>query len=164
MAGNLDDFLKRAQERRRQKQQQQGGGARNQPPPPPTPQRRPPPPPTPSPRQTPPLRPPVVEVEPDIIIADEAPKPLRSEIDTSDFQDRASHMADEVALADDHMDAHIHEVFDHDVGRLEETSKEKKARRAAEANPIIKMIASKQGIQQAVVMAEILQRPKFLDD
>lgn len=168
MAGNLDDFLKRAQERRRQKQQQgaqQPPPPRNPPPPPPT-QRRPSPPPTPAPqpRPAPPAFQPQPLAEPDIIIAEEAHEPLHSHIDTSDFEDRASHMAEEVALADDHMDEHIHEVFDHDLGRLNESAEQKKARDAAKAHPIMKMLATKTGVQQAVIMAEILQRPAFLRD
>lgn len=155
MAGNLDDFLRRAQERRRQRQQQQEqpkqrGGSRRKPPPPPPP---------PTPREPPPR----TLVEPEIIIADVAPEPPRQSIDTSDFAERASHMAEEVALADDDMEAHIHQAFDHDLGQLTETADQKKLRQDAAASDLMKMLVSPDGIRQAFVMSEIMRRPDFFE-
>ena len=72
----------------------------------------------------------------------------------------------EVDLADDKLEAHLHQVFDHQLGRLKKSSIEAghQGRQAANdltAGQIQKMLLTPQSIRDAIILGEILRRPQW---
>jgi hypothetical protein len=93
-------------------------------------------------------------------------------INTSDFAERAALLGERVGLADDAMEAHLHEKFDHQLGQLarDESPPETQADRSGEpraggadisATGISQMLGSIQNLRQAIALAEILKRPEW---
>lgn len=98
---------------------------------------------------------------------------VRDYIDTSDVADVSQQLGQEVALADDKMDARLQRTFDHSVGNLPLAAQEsafsttttttaKQVSPAADA--LLNMLSNPQSIQQAVLLSEILKRPNFEDE
>ncbi|MGI9519782.1 MAG: hypothetical protein ACR2NP_22200 [Pirellulaceae bacterium] len=121
MPRDIEEFLKMAAKRRQQ--QKQGGGAapqRSQPATPPASQQRP------TPQRLVP-RPQSLQpaTDEEIIILGPGGQPstdmrrqsvsdhVRSHIDTSDISEQVSHLGETVGLADDKLDARLHDTFDH---------------------------------------------------
>ena len=75
-------------------------------------------------------------------------------------------LGEEVDLADDKLAAHLHQVFDHDLGRLKKTASETAATPAAAAaseatvGELLKLLRSPQSIRDAIIMSEVLKRPE----
>ena len=168
MARDIEEFLRRAAERRKQAQQ---GGASQQPKRPPAQQR----PPTPPPRQTisdrdvVPTRTVFPEQQPHSIGEESVSEHVRRHIDVSDVTEHASHLADDIEQADERMEAHLDQVFDHDVGKLGsgKGATDKLDRRSdtnAVAKDLLKLFRSPKTIRQSIMVAEILKRPDFSDD
>lgn len=159
MSNEIEEFLRRAAVRRQQQAQQR--------------QPRPP-------QAMPPMRPtqlppPEIQIlEPEIIEA----QPARTEgvaahvahhLDTREYSERASHLGEQVGLADDNLDEHLRQVFDHNVSRLggalEDTSKAARqpAKPSAEQDSggfdIAALLANPQNIRNAIILSEILNRP-----
>ncbi len=95
---------------------------------------------------------------------------VRSYIDTSSLGEHASHLGEEVALADDKLDSRLHSTFDHQVGHIGSADKSSafstttattRIDVAPLANDLLNMMSSPRSIQQAVLISEILQRPNF---
>lgn len=89
--------------------------------------------------------------------------------DTSDVTANLDRLGDAVEVADDAMEAHLKEVFDHRLGSLQQVAtaapaasatKEKRAARKVPA-PVgfAAMLANTGDVRNAIVMSEILQRP-----
>lgn len=179
MPDDLDEFLKRAAEKRKRRKpeivlldDQPGPAGRPSVTAPPPPIQRPSPPARP---QSPSKGPPASSTTP---VAQPARQPLSHEeplelhksveehvqhhLDTRDFQERATKLGAEVDLADDKLEAHLHQVFDHDVGTLSHGR-----RRAAEgettpsASFFQAMFQSMDELRRAIILREILERPKF---
>ena len=91
-------------------------------------------------------------------------------------QDIASHvelLGDRVEVADDEMEAHLHQVFDHSVGRLRKTTESASTpgraaipseaavviRDASPAHGIAELLRSPQSVRNAIILAEVLNRP-----
>ncbi|HZL88664.1 MAG TPA: hypothetical protein VFB96_09855 [Pirellulaceae bacterium] len=90
-------------------------------------------------------------------------------------QDIAAHveqLGDRVEVADDEMQAHLHQVFDHSVGRLRKTTESTPAgqsaspseaatviRDASPAHGIASLLRSPQSVRNAIILAEVLNRP-----
>ncbi|MCA9156277.1 MAG: hypothetical protein KDA38_15905 [Planctomycetales bacterium] len=160
MFDEVDQFIRRV----RELQQQQQGGGQRQPAPPPRP--------TPAPPRPSATRQPfeIVEAEPvdaEIIEAEPVHQawpastlPLSKHFENADFVQRAEHMADSVEIADDRMDAHIHNAFDHQVGHL--SHEETKA--AADLNmfhpqDVAQSLRDPASFRRAIIVSEILNRP-----
>ena len=172
MARDIEEFLRRAAERR--KQAQQGGGAQQQRPPaqrPPV--QRPAKPlrqtPTPAPRQTITERDIIEPREISSIGQESVEEHVRRHIDVSDVSEHADHLADVIEQADERMDAHLDQVFDHDVGKLgsgKSATDELVAN--VNKNPIasdlLKLLQDPKSIRQSIMIAEILKRPDFDDE
>lgn len=89
--------------------------------------------------------------------------------DTSDVTANIDRLGDAVEVADDVMEAHLKEVFDHRLGSLQAAaspsvaSAAPKTRKAAKALPapigFAAMLANTGNVRNAIVMSEILQRP-----
>lgn len=174
MPRDIEEFLKMAAQRRQQQRQKgkASGGA----------------------SQTPPAkRPPAVQPQPPssedpiIILSGGTPGPkptsgpytqsvsehVRSYIDTSDVSDVSQQLGEEVALADDKMDARLQRTFDHSVGNLPLAAQEsaflttttttaKQVSPAADA--LLNMLSNPESIQQVILLSEILKRPSFDDE
>lgn len=86
-----------------------------------------------------------------------------------EFAERASHLGEVVAHSDERLEARLHQKFDHGLGSL---AARRKAREAAdlallgsksESNPLaeslVELLSTPQGVQQAVILSEVLNRP-----
>jgi len=76
------------------------------------------------------------------------------------------HLGEEVDAADDKMEAHLHQVFDHQIGQLKMSATDSSAVAASDvkrtgftAGSIVDMLLSQDNIRTAVILGEILRRP-----
>lgn len=174
MARDIEEFLRRAAERRRKAQQ--GGGQK--------PQRSPakPRPATPPPRQTlserdvvqqRPSRP-LPSSEPvQATFADESVNDhVKRHLDVSEIVQHVDQLGDVIEQADERMEAHLEDIFEHKVGQLKKRESDTitddvpanvKAPNEL-ANSIVDMLRNPKTIQQSILIAEILKPPTFLDE
>ena len=119
-----------------------------------------------------PVEPVTEPVVPTVVVADVAvpDRPLEKtrlehHIDTHDVADHAEHLGEQVSRADDVVDQHVHDVFDHQVGALSgsgdasdtvDTTGGRQLRRQLK-----RAIRSRTQIRQAVVFSEIVRRPEW---
>jgi hypothetical protein len=93
---------------------------------------------------------------------------VEKRLDTSEFQRRTAQLGGEVAEADDKLDARVHDVFEHQLSQFDwRTPGELEA--AGEALPpsattaavagIFPLLTNPEGLRQAIILNEILQRP-----
>ncbi len=167
MAGDIEDFLRRAAQRR-------------------VPQAAPP-------ARRPPQPPPEIIVlgdddvldteivdaypveDPGILTGQNVGEHVAQHLDTSDFGERLSHLGEEVDHADDRMEAHMHEYFEHQLGELGASTSRAadstldddlpaghtpESRHKPAAFNIRKLLASPASIRDAIVLSEILRRPE----
>ena len=80
---------------------------------------------------------------------------------TKALAEHAKHLGDEVALADDKIELHLKEKFDHRLGTLRgvESVPSKKQASSSIASDLLEMMARPNGMAQLVVASEILKRP-----
>lgn len=84
-----------------------------------------------------------------------------------EFEERASHLGEEVSQSDERLEARLHEKFDHGLGSLTARriareaadSKQKQEIQPSQADYLLDALSSPQGVQQAIIMAEVLNRP-----
>ena len=149
MADDIEEFLRRAAQRRKQKANQSA-----------EPPRRP------KPEYSNARTERQVEViEADVVEAKVIEEPSIGSLSSRHLRD--SHLAEKVSLADDKMDEHIHQVFDHQVGGLasssqsdrmpDETADDKVPENYVDA--LVGMLSSSTGLQQAILVREIFDRP-----
>ena len=172
MAKDIEEFLKMAA-KRRQQQKKQGGrpaGAAPVPPAAPAPAR-------PAPARRAPIQP--ATDEEIVVVGKTTPmrhesvaEHVKSHIDTSSLGEHASHLGEEVALADDKLDARLHGKFDHSIGHLKidkshsafsTTTTTTKVDVSPIADDLLNMLSNPKSIRQAILLNEILQRPNFDD-
>jgi hypothetical protein len=173
MRDEVEEFLKRVAQMRAQAEAQAKGRQQRPPAQPPAPS---PPQPArlvPARQETRPRRP-VEPVEAEVVDAELADKDDGvarhvSQYLTGDQQiaEHTRRLGEEVDAADDKMAAHLHKVFDHQLGRLKTTASETAAappeRPAPEVNTgeLIARLRSPQSVRDAIVLAEILHRPEW---
>jgi len=88
-------------------------------------------------------------------------KHVEKHLDTSDLTTHAAQLGAEVGLADEKVEAHLHQKFDHDVSRISDPEdKAGAAAGAAFAAQIVQLFRSPQSIQQAFILNEIINRPE----
>ncbi len=163
MADDLEAFLRQAAQRRAQRK---------------APAATPPAPRTPTPRTTQPKktrpgpaqragRPTQREVV-EATVLPETSSRLETHVDTSEFEQRAEHLGEEVGLADEHLESHLHDKFDHQMGSLEESGRipAGETREAAPLTPtdeIRQLLANANSLRDAIVLSEILSplRPRW---
>ncbi|MEE2707634.1 MAG: hypothetical protein VX988_11325 [Planctomycetota bacterium] len=86
------------------------------------------------------------------------------------FDARSENLGAEVGFADDKMDLHVHQVFDHDVGKLHHSKNKLSGDEEAvpaqsgpevskAASDIRDMLSGASGVRKAVIMSEIINRP-----
>ena len=86
-------------------------------------------------------------------------RPLQS----ADSASAGSHLATEISLADEKMQAHLESTFDHRLGSLQqrEVAPTRRVTGSPIAESVVKMLRDPQGIQQMIVANEILRRPEL---
>ena len=179
MKDEVDDFLRRVAQMRAQAEAQAKGQQRpapqqQQPRPAPTPKPTRPQPPkrlVPARQETPREQP----VLPEIVDAELAERGDRVGQQVSNdlrgterIVEHARRLGEEVDAANEKMQAHMHQVFDHQLGHLKTTGGEtalvETARTSQELSldQIMRMLRSPGSIRDAIVMGEILARPEHL--
>jgi hypothetical protein len=173
MKDEVEDFLRRvAQMRAQAEAQAKGQPARPAQPttPPPPKQPRPP-------KQLPRLVPQQTEpavVQPDVVdaeLSERSDRVSRRVADdmrgTEQIAEHTKRLGQEVDAVDEKLEAHLHQVFDHQLGRLKKTATDTAApaheRPTAELTSaqIIQMLRSPTSIRDAIIMAEVLRRPEW---
>jgi hypothetical protein len=160
MARDIEEFLRKAAERRNRAQQERA----------PTPQPPSQPPATP---RTQFSRPPIeprrsVEEDdeevlvPEIVEERESVKDhVRRHINTKEIVEHVAHLGEEVALADDKLEARLHQTFDHDVGKLAHSTDPYTDQKAQSQNDFMRFLRNPKTVRQAIVVSEILKRPEW---
>jgi len=88
-------------------------------------------------------------------------KHVEKHLDTSDITGHAAQLGAEVGQADEKVEAHLREKFDHDLGRISDPEdKAGAAAGAAFAAQMAQLFRSPQSIQQAFILNEIINRPE----
>jgi len=83
-------------------------------------------------------------------------------LNTQDLVAHSEALGDEVALADDRLESHLHEKFGHQLGKLQHREAEvSTSKRTDVAAELADMLRSPQGIRQLIVANEILRRPEW---
>jgi hypothetical protein len=174
----VEEFLRRAAARRAAAQQQQQRPAAPPAQPAWTPPPQQPPPPA---RRPPPLADvvmlqPVETVEAEVVdaeLADQQDRLGRGVAQhmrgTTQIAAHAETLGDELELADDKLEAHLHQVFDHKVGDLKKSTTEAGAASPTQASrdaplpgaaSIAHLLVNPQNVRNAIILAEILRRPE----
>jgi len=173
MSDEIAEFLRRAAQRRAEQMQQQLEQQRRAA----QPQYQPPPT---APTRPQPLTPrPPVEAE---IIDEDEPMPRRpalstlsqkvsQNLDTREFAARAERLGDATEQADERMESHLHQAFDHRMGSISagtrsimadvtpEIDDEMRAR-VAQHHPLLSLLRQPQSVRNAIILSELLQRPE----
>jgi len=107
---------------------------------------------------------PVVEQVEVVDEVDQISPRISPHVNTSAFTTRSAKMAAEIGLADEKMEAHLHEVFDHSLGTLGKplsspSDPDESARRIVRPSRIRAVFRDPQRVREAVVLHEILGRP-----
>jgi hypothetical protein len=174
----VEEFLRRAAARRAAAQQQQpqrpapAPAAWSQPPP----QQPPPPPRRPASLAEVVMLEPVSPVQAEVVDAELADQQDRlggsvaqHMRGTQEIAEHTRHLGEEVDLADDKLEAHLHQVFDHKVGHLKKSTMEAAASSPSQeardaplpgAASIAHLLINPQNVRNAVILAEILRRPE----
>lgn len=165
MAGDIEEFLRRAAQRRAQQQQPAKPKIA-----PPQPQR---PRPAPS-RPVEILEAEVIDeveiVESGVLRGGSVAAHVEDHIQTGVFDERLSHLGEDVDRSDDRMEAHLHAVFEHDLGALgartsaaadsslDDDSPGQK-RKPVVPTDYLELLQNPTSVQQAIILSEILARP-----
>jgi hypothetical protein len=89
-------------------------------------------------------------------------KHVEKHLDTSDLTASATRLGAKVGQADEKVEAHLREKFDHQLSRIDDPDDEVGAAAgAAFATRIAEMFRNPQSIQQAFILNEILNRPEL---
>ncbi|MHB8970891.1 MAG: hypothetical protein ACYC3X_15350 [Pirellulaceae bacterium] len=169
MADDLEAFLRQAAQRRVQRNAAPPRPvAAPPPPPPPAPPRAPLTPPTsaaPPPPKVVPSKVAPARVVPAKVVSAPEPTRLGTRMNTAGVGQHAAHLGEEIELADDHMEAHLTQKFDHQIGS--KGMAEAGDQLASSGEPTLDleslaaMLKNPTSIRHAVVLNEILTRPRF---
>ncbi len=115
--------------------------------------------------------------DPGILSGPDVGAHVSQHINTADFGERISHLGEVIDHADDRMEAHMQEIFEHKLGELgaptsrasESTLDDDGERRPGAAGPgqraafnIRRLLSSPGSIRDAIVLGEVLRRPDDL--
>ena len=174
MRNEVEEFLKRVARMRAEAEAQARGGQQQRPAPPPPPQPIVPSPQPPSTFSSAPQSldyPSPVEAEVvDAELAETGDGVTRHVTEhlrgTEQIAEHTRHFGEVVDRADDKLEAHLHQVFDHQVGRLRKSATDVAAAAASDvkrtgftAGSIAGMLQSPDNIRNAIILGEILRRP-----
>jgi hypothetical protein len=111
---------------------------------------------------------------PDDVSGQDVAQHVKQHLDTSRFTSRASALGDRVETADDDMEAHLRQTFDHRIGRLGAAPTTAPAAAPAPAQPapaaqqvtaapahdLAARLANPQNVRDIIVLNEIITRPE----
>jgi hypothetical protein len=97
---------------------------------------------------------------------------VKSHLDTSRIAEHAENLGDRIASVHDQVDQEIHQRLDHDINKIDDqptiTDDPRTGVVGANVPPIaqelLNMLSKPSSIRQAILMREILDRPKWDDD
>lgn len=83
-------------------------------------------------------------------------------LDTTEYADRASHLGEEVGEADERLEEHLNDAFDHKLGTLKHadldpSSEEKSSESSLQG--LQQLLRSKSALRNAIILREIIDRP-----
>ena len=81
-------------------------------------------------------------------------------VNTLDIKEHTSHLGEQVALADDHLEAHLEEAFSGQLGSLQHRELEVVEQGPSIAEEIRILLSHPTGMRQMIVANEILRRPE----
>lgn len=164
MAGDIEEFLRRAAQRRAQQQK-----PRPQAPPP---QAQRPKPAQPRPAEI--LHAEIIDdieiIEPDVLKGSSVGAHVKEHIRDGVFDEGISHLGEDVDKSDDRMEAHLHEYFEHDLGALGartsaaadsslDDDSPGQRRQPVKPTDFLALLQNPASIRQAIILSEILTRP-----
>jgi hypothetical protein len=93
---------------------------------------------------------------------------VQQHLDTTDFSRRTQQLGGEVAQADDKVEARVLEVFEHQLSQFDWRTPQELAAAGIASPPalatgaagLLPLLADPHGLRQAVLLAEILERPE----
>jgi hypothetical protein len=155
----IEQFLKRANQRRMEKGQREAVPARPKPKEPPKP-----------------LSQPLSEQAVDVIPLehrdfDSVSASVQQHLGGHQFDERAGHLADDISQADENMERHLQQAFGHRLGSLSNSDPLASSTpvtdvqpmatdgRTATAKALAGLLANQDNIRQAIMLKEILERP-----
>lgn len=160
MAGDIEEFLRRAAQRRAE-QQPSSQPARPKPAPP-------------RPRPVEILDAEVIDeveiIEPHVLSGMSVSEHVAQHIKGGVFDERLAQLGKDVDNSDDRMEAHLHEYFEHDLGQLgartsaaadstlDDDSPGQQVQ-PTEPTDYLALLQNPQSIQEAIILSEILARP-----
>ena len=103
----------------------------------------------------------VIELEPERVSVQEH---VKRHISTAEVAQHATTLGAEVGQADEKLQAHLQERFQHRIGALEPRQQqpaEPRRRHSAAAIEIANLLRSPTGMRQVIIASEILRRPEI---
>jgi hypothetical protein len=158
----IEQFLRRADQRKGNRPQQKRAAQQQQPPKPP---------PKSLPREADISGPIAAEVMDDRGLSSVAAS-VEQHMANRGFAQRAEHLADDIARADQQMEEHLQKSFNRKVGTLDSTTQGRSATPLtdtaakadtgpqSQASALAELLSNAQGVRQAVILSEILERPE----
>ena len=100
----------------------------------------------------------------DDVSGDDVAAHVAQHLDSSGFEKRAAGLGDVVEQADEKVEAHLQEVFDHSLGQLSadetKTPTDAKASAPSAQSDLLALLKSPQSLRNAVILGEIFNRPE----
>lgn len=126
-------------------------------------------PPRPKPKPTPkpvavkvqPTPPPPPVVQPPGLRRDSVKDHVTRHISTAEIAAHTATLGKDVGFADERMEQHLHERFEHRLGSLERQLELPKQAADSRAKDIVDLLRTPEGMRQAVIASEILRRPEI---
>ncbi len=90
---------------------------------------------------------------------------VTNHLDTTEYVDRASHLGEDVGEADERLEEHLHEAFDHQLGSLQHQEiPDSGDKKMSDSSPqgLQQLFRSKSAIRNAIIFREIIDRPDHL--
>ena len=89
---------------------------------------------------------------------------VANHLNTSPYDKRASRLTDDISHADERLEEHLHDAFDHDVGALDHqedgVSKVPDQDKKDSRKNLLQMFRSKSALRNAILVREVFDRPE----
>lgn len=113
-------------------------------------------------------------------LTDQVGQHVSEHLDTSSMSRQTESLGGGVRTADQHVESHLHDVFDHQLGELdaqleantirdgtddiswqelEEKKRREAERRALQINDVVRMVRDPMAIREAIILAEVMNKP-----
>ncbi|MEZ6093531.1 MAG: hypothetical protein R3C03_04725 [Pirellulaceae bacterium] len=89
---------------------------------------------------------------------------VKRHINTGEIAEQVSHLGEQVGLADDKLEARLHDKFDHEVGALDhgpDPYENVYGDVKKKVSPIVELLRNPKTFRQALIVSEILKRPNL---